>query len=212
MFGLQNIGGTCYLNAVLQMLHKSLLFRINLIPNSPNPIVSVLHNTFAEMDKTITSARKIVSCMNINLGADSSGFILSKILDNIPENYKNNFTITFKNNDSAETLIITEIFGTDLVDTLNLYNIKSLSSGLIIDFTGNPNAAFVPTASFLYKGMRYKLTSVIIYSPGHYYAICLVDNTWVIFNDSAVVKLDRDINEILKGKQALVFMYINEVE
>jgi ubiquitin C-terminal hydrolase len=207
MNGLLNIGGTCYLNAVLQILHKNNIFRSNINFNSSNNIVATLREIFTEMDVRQSSARKLVNTLNINLGSDSSGYILSKILDNIPFEYKSNFTITFKSNETVESLIVTEIVGFDLVETLSLYDIQDLSEGLIIDFTGNPDKAFVPSVSFLYKNIRYKLTSVIIYSPGHYYSICLVGTNWVIFNDSSVSKTDMSIEKLLQGRKALVFMY-----
>jgi ubiquitin C-terminal hydrolase len=208
-FGLRNIGGTCYLNSVLQVLRHVSSFKEaveNSIPE--DAIVISLKDIFTSLKSQTYSAAPIVSTMKIKLGADSSGFALAMILDNIPKEFSKMFELRYTGCDSASTLIITDRIGKTFSETINNYCLKTFPQTLLVDFTGNPNFSFKFPIAFDCANDTYDLIAAIIFIPGHYYAVCRSDNLWRVFNDSNVSTIPQNnIQVYMNSHKPLVVAY-----
>jgi hypothetical protein len=209
-FGLLNIGGTCYLNSVIQLLRHIPEFRKSILSFSEEDVVVCsLKQIFLNLEKATSSAKPIVESLEIKLGADSSGFVLSRILDNIPKKFTTMFLMKYTSCDEAFTLIIVDKIGKNFMDTVNLYKITIFPSNLIIDFTGNPNFSFNFPSLFDRGVETYELIAAVIYVPGHYYSVCKNSfEKWQVFNDASVDCIEaNDISRYLLFRTPLVVAY-----
>jgi ubiquitin C-terminal hydrolase len=217
MYGLVNIGGSCYLNTVAQILVHIPSFKESLKQYTGDNIQAKTLKALSEnLYKNTSSAIDLRNSLKIPPGAEDAGNSLALLLDSLPNELTKEFqtqlidgTNTFTDKSSSENincLIFTNIINptneTNFIDTLFSYKLMRFPEVLIID-TGDTGTICHYNIPFEFND--YKLISLGIYTGGHYYALCKIDDKWYKYNDSNVF-LVRNI-EIPPGTIPKIIVY-----
>jgi hypothetical protein len=193
MQGLQNIGGTCYLNAATQLLYAIPDFRNFTTPT--NELEAAFCQIFRQMKAgERTSVAPILAAKKLDLGAESSGYVLSFILDWLSKELTKNINFEMAGGKDLNILVIIhdKHVKDSLLETLELYEIQKHPKYFIIDTSTITVLGARMSYSFSAEGNIYKILSFIVYQLGHYFAICRHSDIWYLFNDSFVQKIPKD--------------------
>lgn len=187
--GIPNLGNTCYINAVIQCLRRSLYAY-------PHSLKILDEYIYGNQSKGIPS---IWDLREDNGMFDSHEFYM-KFIDTLPLSVRNHFTIRYRDGTKSPFLLVnTEleknedemiVYSPDVICVCKAPSPMRIKDLRILE-VDEPRGEGIITK-------RYTLTSCICfeamekYELNHYYALVLNQNVWNICDDSHVSSIQDD--------------------